>query len=122
MPAISSTKTALLLIVMLSAMAALAACEGGAKEFDLEVRRGALTLSPAVIRVEQFKDIVLNMTTDEVGTLRIAGYDIATTLEPGKTVPIKFVATRVGNFAITWQGQTEQTEAKIAAFDVRPVQ
>ena len=117
----SSMKTGLLLIVLLSSMAALVACEGGAKEFDLEIRRGTLTLIPAVMRVEQHKDIIISGKTDEVGTLRIVGYGIATELDPAKSVLIEFNAAKIGNFEVTWQGQQDQAETKVADFDVRPL-
>ena len=117
----SSMKTGLLLIVLLSSMAALVACEGGTKEFDLEIRRGALTLAPAVMRVEQHKDVMMSVKTDEVGTFRIVGYGIATELDPAKTVLIDFNAAKSGNFEVTWQGQQDQAETTVAAFDVRPL-
>jgi hypothetical protein len=118
----SPFKLVLLLILVLVSMGALVACEGGAKDFNLEIRGGALTLTPAVLRVEQYREVLLNMKTDEIGTLRIEKLEIEAKLDPARTVPIKFNASRVGRFDLTWQGQEDSAAATVGSLDVRPAQ
>jgi|ETN01SMinimDraft_4_1059930.scaffolds.fasta_scaffold90652_2 hypothetical protein len=116
----SSIKVTLLPVLVFVSLAGLVACEGGSKEFNLEILRGALTLSPSVLRVEQHVEVLLNMDTDQVGTIRIEDFDIEVQLDPTKMVPIRFTATKIGRFKVTWQAEGVKSPVDIASMDVRP--
>lgn len=113
-------KLTLLTALLLGLFTGAVACDTGAAEYDLQMLRGALTLSPAVIRVEQHREVILNFESDAVGTIRVDKLDTEIQLDPTKTVPLNITVTKVGRFPVTWQAQGDTTVKEIAFLDVRP--
>ncbi len=120
MRAILSTKLVLLSVLVAIPMVGLVGCDSGAREFNLEIRRGALTLSPSVLRVEQHRDVLLNMVTDKAGTIRIPDIEVENRLDPASTTQVEFNAVRIGRFSVTWQEEGEDQPVEIGTLDVFP--
>jgi hypothetical protein len=116
----SSIKVVLLPVLVFVSLVGLVACESGSKEFNLEILRGALTLSPTVLRVEQYTEVTLKMDTDKAGTIRMEDLDVEVQLDTTKMVPVKFTATKIGRFKVTWQAEGVKSPVEIASLDVRP--
>ena len=120
MRALISTKLILLSILVAIPLAGTVACDSGAKDFNLQILRGALTLSPSVLRVEQHRDVLLNMNTDEAGTLRIPDIEVEAQLDPAVETPVEFNAVRIGRFPVTWQATGKDSPIEIGVLDVFP--
>ena len=120
MRSLFSIKLILLALLVSVPLVASVACDSGAKEFNLQILRGALTLSPSVLRVENHRDVLLNMTTDEAGTLRIPGIEFEAQLDPAKITPVEFNAVQIGRFSVTWQGVGDAAPTEVASLDVFP--
>ena len=120
MRALFSIKLILLALLVSIPLAGSVACDSGAKEFNLQILRGALTLSPAVLRVEQHRDVLLNIDADEAGTLRISGIEMEAQLDPTKITPVTFNAVLIGSFSVTWQPADEALPTEIGKLDVFP--
>ena len=120
MRALFSIKLILLSVLVTIPLIASVGCDSGAKDFNLQILRGALTLSPAVLRVEQHRDVLLNMSTDEAGTLRIPDIEVEAQLDPAAITPVEFNAVRIGSFTVTWQGEGEDAPIEVAKLDVFP--
>ena len=120
MRALLSTKLVLLSILVAIPLVGLVGCDSGAKEFNLQILRGALTLSPPVLRVEQHRDVLLNMNTDVAGTLRIADIEVESALSTGQVNQIEFNAVRIGRFSVTWQAEGTDSPIEIGTLDVFP--
>ena len=97
-------------------------CGGGGKaarrEFDVDIRAGALPADKQLIRAGQGDEIVLRWSTDEPITIHLHGYDIEKDLKPGAVTTMWFVATATGRFPITRHGHGEETP--LAYFEVHP--
>ena len=120
MRALISSKLVLLSILVSIPLVGLVGCDSGAKEFNLEILRGALTLSPSVLRVEQHRDVLLNMVTDKAGTFRIPDIEVEQRLDPAATTAVEFNAVRIGRFIVTWQEEGKAEPIEIGTLDVFP--
>ena len=81
-------------------MAAMA--EGGKTRF-LEIKERKIT-GARTIRVKQGDEVKLNWKTDEKVELHMHGYDIKTSLIPGKPAEMRFIAKATGRFPVTSHG------------------
>ena len=120
MRALLSTKLVLLSILVSIPLVGLVGCDSGAKEFNLEILRGALTLSPSVLRVEQHRDVLLNMVTDKAGAFRIPDIEVEKRLDPAGATQVEFNAVRIGRFSVTWQEEGKDQPVEIGTLDVFP--
>ena len=120
MRAILSSKLVLLSILVSIPLVGLVGCDSGAKEFNLEILRGALTLSPSVLRVEQHRDVLLNIVTDKNGTIRIPEIEVESTLTTASSTAVQFNAVRIGRFSVTWQEEGAAQAVEIGTLDVFP--
>jgi len=100
--------------------------KGGVKEFDLEIKKRKLALSPPIIKLAQGDQVTFRIRADEEGEFHIHTYDKEADIELGKISTIAFNATLVGRYDIGWHlpkqpGQQEGEEVVIGAIEVSPL-
>lgn len=78
------------------------------QEISLEVSEAKWSLESDTIRVAQGDTVTLNITSDELGTFHLHGYDIEIPVGPDETGGINFDATATGRFNITFHAGAEE--------------
>ena len=100
----------LLFLVLISSLA-VAACSGGdAPEeviFDLQITDRALVGFESALEVKQDDVVTFGVTTDEVASFHLHGYDHELELSPQMPMSVRFTADATGSFPITIHVGTE---------------
>jgi hypothetical protein len=75
------------------------------KRFDLAIESERISGDLKVIRVRRGDTVEINWSADRRTALHMHGYDIETTVEPGKPQTMSFTARATGRFPIETHGQ-----------------
>lgn len=71
-----------------------------ARTFELRIQKQALVGGPATLRVLQGERVQIALVSDEPMTLHLHGYDIETTILPGRPARMSFQAMSTGRFPL----------------------
>jgi hypothetical protein len=89
-----------LLMLFLSAPAAIVGAQTKEFIFDLKVEHSTVPPKMRLIRVKQGDLVKLRWTSDRPITLHLHGYDIERTIVPGSVAEMAFTANATGRFPV----------------------
>lgn len=76
----------------------------GTRTVDIEIRQGKVAGERSV-RVSRGEVVILRWSSDQPLELHLHGYDVTTTVSPGKPAEMKFVARATGRFPVEKHGK-----------------
>ena len=114
-----------LLVCALTAHASITVAQTQEVVFDLKIEKGRVGPDLRQIRVRQGDVVKLRWTSDRPIMLHLHGYDIETTVEPGKTAEMTFSARATGRFPVEEHKPNKSAghshgEAPLVRVEVRP--
>jgi hypothetical protein len=74
------------------------------QRFELRIENGRLIGALKIIRVRHNEAVEINWSADSRTVLHLHGYDIESTIEPGKPQTMSFTARATGRFPIETHG------------------
>lgn len=80
------------------------ALAAGTRTFDIEIRQGKVVGKKSV-RVSRGDVVILRWSSDQLLELHLHGYDVTTTVSPGKLAEMKFEARATGRFPVEKHGK-----------------
>jgi hypothetical protein len=88
----------------------------GSHEFDIVVQHGKRISGPAVLKVQQGDDVVLQVTTDTADELHLHGYNLLVKLVPNRAGTLHFTAKLTGRFTY----ELHKSDLELGALEVYP--
>jgi heme/copper-type cytochrome/quinol oxidase subunit 2 len=85
-------------------------------EFDIVVQQGKRISGPAVLKVQQGDDVVLQVTTDTADELHLHGYNLLVKLLPNRAATLHFTAKLTGRFTY----ELHKSDLELGALEVYP--
>lgn len=114
----------LALCLTLSSSVATTSAKADELTFTLRVERGQVPANMRLIRVKQGDVVKLRWSSDRPLALHLHGYDIETSIEPGKVAAMTFTARATGRFSVEEHkpkaGGSHTHEAPIVRIEVHP--
>jgi hypothetical protein len=108
-----------MMLSTLGAMCSVAAAEPASvsnHEFDIVVQHGKRISGPAVLKVQQGDDVVLQVTADSADELHLHGYNILVKLVPNRPATLHFIAKLTGRFTY----ELHKSDLELGALEVYP--
>jgi hypothetical protein len=85
------------------------------RQFDLRIRDAKL-LGPTVLKVNQFEELELHVTSDEADHFHLHGYELHLELTADNTATLRFVASHAGRFTF----ELHRADVELGALEVYP--
>lgn len=97
---------------------AIAVSPEGTDSHDLNIEHGKM--DPALIRLDQGTNTTFIINTDEGGELHVEGYEVMTSIAPGRASELKFLADKAGTYPIhIHPASNPDAEISVGTLEVR---